>query len=47
MKIHRFENCVKSYRVVFRVLEDTIRILTIIHGARDFRFHEGEMENSE
>ena len=27
---------VNSYRVIFRVGENTIRIITIIHGARDF-----------
>jgi toxin ParE1/3/4 len=27
---------VKSYRIVFRVREDCVRVVTIIHGSRDF-----------
>jgi toxin ParE1/3/4 len=37
------EISVKSYRVLFRVREDSIRVLTIIHGARDFKFIEDEL----
>jgi hypothetical protein len=36
---------VKSYRIIFRVSGDIVRIITLIHAARNPRFLERELEN--
>lgn len=38
---------VKSYRVVFRLRDDSIRVLTIVHGSRDFNPAQGDWRTIE